>query len=97
LKNRSIFDKLAKMEKRSIYKIETRSRSYCCELIRSSKVQIKKERSLRLTKSENYLDTTLKVDCCMKPFGDCSSITLIAIAIAINGPLLHNSKSSPPS
>jgi len=83
------------MEERSIYKIETRSRSYNYELIKSSKVKIKKERSLRLTKSEDYLESTLKVDCCVKPSRDCSSIT--SIVAATNGPFLHNSRSSPPS
>jgi len=83
------------MEERNILKIETWSRSYNCELIRSSKVKIKKERNLKLTKSENYLESTLKVDCCMKPSGDCFSITLIVVTT--NGPFLHNSRSSPPS
>jgi hypothetical protein len=62
---------LAKVEERSNYKVETWSRNY--ELVRSFKVKIKKGRTLRLTKCEDYLYTTLKVDYCMKPFGNCTS------------------------
>jgi hypothetical protein len=58
------------VEERSSYKVETWSRSCSYELVKNFKIKINKERSLRLTKCENYLYTTLKVDYCMKPFGD---------------------------
>jgi hypothetical protein len=62
MKNKNSFDRLAKVEKISSYKVETRSRSYNYELVRSFKIYIYKERCLKLTKCEDYLYTKLKVD-----------------------------------
>jgi hypothetical protein len=55
-------DRLAKVEKKNNYKVETWSRRCNCELVRSFKIKIYKERSLKLTKCEDYLYTKLKVD-----------------------------------
>jgi hypothetical protein len=64
------------MEEKNGYKVETKSGSCNYELVRSFKIKINKERSLRLIQCEDYLYTTLKVECCVKTFGDCFSNTL---------------------
>jgi hypothetical protein len=38
MKNKNNFDKLIKVEERNNYKVETKSRNYNCELVRSFKV-----------------------------------------------------------
>jgi hypothetical protein len=38
MKNERNFDKLTKVEERSSYKVETRSRNYNCEFVRTSKI-----------------------------------------------------------
>jgi hypothetical protein len=43
VKNKSSFGELAKMEEKNICKIETWSRNYNCEIVKSSKVKIKKK------------------------------------------------------